>query len=223
MRPIWEVPPPRWLDLRRGDLWGTIAIQDHGTGVLSYEAARKVPLGANMAVRAEVFDLVGGFRADLGRAGGRVVMGQEVPEWLLRARAAGFTGLYVPAMEVHHHVPSARLTHRYFRKWWFGKGVSRAALDRMQPVTELGLDLRQVPHLLGVPRFMFGTLGRDLFGLAAAVAAGRPADAFRHQMMLWFFAGYATARLRPRNNKVQHGCRVPSTVADGTGSTAPSG
>src|SRR5918993_2016974 len=28
--PRWETPPPRWLDLRRGDLWGTIAIQDHG-------------------------------------------------------------------------------------------------------------------------------------------------------------------------------------------------
>lgn len=198
VRPIWEVPPPRWLDLTRGDLWGTIAIQDHGATAVRYETARKVPLGANMAVRAEVFDVVGGFRADLGRSGGRLVLGQEVPEWLMRARGAGFGGMYVPAMEVHHHIPAARLTPRYFRRWWFGKGVSRAALDRMQPVTELGIDLRQTPHILGVPRFMYGSAVRDVIGVAKAVAARRPETAFRHQMMLAFFAGYLTGRWRER-------------------------
>jgi len=35
VRPRWEVPPPAWLDLDRGDLWGTIAIQDHGAERLS--------------------------------------------------------------------------------------------------------------------------------------------------------------------------------------------
>src|SRR5262249_13188433 len=30
VEPMWEAPPPAWLDLTRGDLWGTIAIQDHG-------------------------------------------------------------------------------------------------------------------------------------------------------------------------------------------------
>ena len=198
VRPIWGAPPPRWLDLTRGDLWGTIAIQDHGTLLVSYEQTRKVPLGANMAVRAEVFSRVGGFRADLGRADGRVLLGQEVPEWLLRARRAGVTGMYVPRMEVHHHVPASRLTTRYFRRWWYGKGVSRAALDRLQPVTELGVDLRDTPHILGVPRFMYGTLLRDLAGLAAGMAARRPEVAFRHQMMVAFFAGYFAARLRDR-------------------------
>ncbi|MDQ3486737.1 MAG: glycosyltransferase family 2 protein [Acidobacteriota bacterium] len=198
VRPIWEVPPPKWLDLTRGDLWGTIAIQDHGQQVRRYEDVRKVPLGANMAVRAAVFDVVGGFRADLGRTGGRLVLGQEVPEWLMRARRAGFGGLYVPAMEVHHHVPASRLTTRYFRRWWFGKGVSRAALDRMQPTTELGIDLRTAPHILGLPRFMYGTLLRDAAGLIKEVAARRPQAAFRHQMMLAFFAGYFVARARER-------------------------
>jgi glycosyltransferase involved in cell wall biosynthesis len=198
VRPIWGAPPPRWLDLTRGDLWGTIAIQDHGAAAVSYEETRRVPLGANMAVRAEVFERVGGFRADLGRGSGRVLLGQEVPEWLLRARRAGFTGMYVPAMEVHHHIPASRLTPRYFRRWWFGKGVSRAALDRVQPVTELGIDLREVPHVMRVPRFMYGTLLRDFGGLLRDVASGRPEDAFRHQMMIAFFAGYFTARLRER-------------------------
>jgi glucosyl-dolichyl phosphate glucuronosyltransferase len=196
VRPIWGAPPPPWLDLTRGDLWGTIAIQDHGPSDVCYEVAGKVPLGANMAVRREVFDRTGGFREDLGRANGRFVMGQEVPEWLLRVRSAGFTGMYVPRMEVHHHVPAARLTKRYFRRWWTGKGVSRAMLERIQPLTELGLDLRTVPHVLGVPRYMYGSVLRDLAAVVRERLRGDVAAAFRHEMMVMFFGGYFLARWR---------------------------
>ena len=200
VRPIWEVPPPAWLDLTRGDLWGTIAIQDHGNEPLSYEEARRVPLGANMAVRRDVFSVTGGFRADLGRSGGRLVMGQEVPEWLIRARRAGFSGRYVPAMEVHHHIPRARLTKRYFRRWWFGKGVSRAALEQMQPVTDLGIDLRLTPHIAGLPRFMYGTLLRDAWAWVRETVRRRPAAAFRHAMGVVYFAGYCSARWGARRS-----------------------
>jgi glycosyltransferase involved in cell wall biosynthesis len=200
VEPIWEIPPPSWLDLTRGDLWGTIAIQNHGANECSYEDARKVPLGANMAVHRTLFAEVGGFRADLGRTGGTTVLGQEVPEWLMRARAAGYRGLYLPAMHVRHHVPAARLTREYFRRWWFGKGVSRAALERVQRVTELGIDLRATPHVLDVPRYMFGSAARDIVGWVRARAVGRRTDAFRHAMMLAYFAGYFRARQRePRS------------------------
>ena len=198
VRPIWGATPPRWLDLQRGDLWGTIAIQNHGSEMFVYEERRKVPLGANMAVRRDVFDRVGGFRPDLGRTGGRLLLGQEVPELLLRVRAAGLRGLYVPAMEVHHHIPARRLTRRYFRSWWFGKGVSRASLERMQPVTELGVDLRDTPHVLGVPRFMYGSALRDVMGMLRERLLGRPETSFRHQMMVAYFAGYVWARWRER-------------------------
>lgn len=199
--PMWESAPPAWLDLSRGDLWGTIAIQDHGDRCFLYEEARKVPLGANMAARRAMFAAIGAFRADLGRTGGRLVLGQEVPELLMRARAAGLRGAYVPAMRVHHHIPSKRLTRAYFRKWWFGKGVSRSALERMQPVTEFGVDLRETPHVLGVPRYMYGSALRDAAGCIRGMLRGRPADAFRHEMMLTFFAGYFWARLTSRPSR----------------------
>jgi GT2 family glycosyltransferase len=198
VRPIWGAQPPRWLDLSRGDLWGTIAIQNHGTEPFVYEEGRKVPLGANMAVRRDVFGAIGGFRADLGRTGGRLVLGQEVPELLMRARAAGFRGLYVPAMQVHHHIPAQRLTASYFRNWWFGKGVSRASLERKQPITELGIDLRKTPHVLGVPRFMYGSALRDVAGMIRERLRGRPEHSFRHQMMVAYFGGYFWARWRER-------------------------
>jgi glycosyltransferase involved in cell wall biosynthesis len=198
VRPLWGAPPPRWLDLARGDLWGTIAIQHHGEEPFVYEAGGRVPLGANMAVRREVFDRVGGFRADLGRTGGRLVLGQEVPELLLRARAAGFRGQYVPAMRVHHHIPANRLTPSYFRRWWFGKGVSRAALDRLQPITEHGIDLRSTPHVFRVPRFLYGSAVRDVAAMVRERFRGERAAAFRHQMMAAYFAGYCWARWQER-------------------------
>ena len=199
--PRWETPPPPWLDLHRGDLWGTIAIQDHGAAAFLYEDERKVPLGANMAIRRSLFDALGGFRPDLGRSGGKLVLGQEVPEWLMRVRAAGYTGLYLPGMKVHHHIPARRLTRRYFRRWWFGKGVSRAALEATRPMTELGVDLSQTPHVLGLPRYMYGTAVRDLGWWLRYATTRRVADAFRHEMALAYFAGYFWARRASRRER----------------------
>ena len=194
--PIWEADPPAWLDLTRGDLWGTIAIQDHGPDPFVYDEKRKVPLGANMAARRSLFDRIGGFRADLGRSSGRLVMGQEVPELLMRARTAGLRGLYGPAMHVRHHIPARRLDRSYFRRWWYGKGVSRSALERSRPVTELGVDLASTPHVLHVPRYMYGSAARDAAAWLRHALRGRQADAFRHEMMLAYFAGYFMSRTR---------------------------
>jgi glucosyl-dolichyl phosphate glucuronosyltransferase len=225
VRPIWGAEPPRWLDLTRGDLWGTIAIQDHGAEPFIYEARRKVPLGANMAARRDLFQQIGGFRADLGRTGGRLVLGQEVPELLLRARNAGLRGMYVPAMEVRHHIPAKRLTPAYFRTWWFGKGVSRAALERMQPVTELGVDLRNTPHVLGVPRYMYGSVVRDGVGMVRERLLGRREVSFRHQMMAAFFAGYFWARWRERSadRRPAHRSEPESGVAQRTSKVVSTG
>ena len=194
VRPIWEAPPPRWLDLTRSDLWGTIAILDYGPHAFDFEARCRVPLGANMGVRRSLLQRAGCFRIDLGRTAGRRVLGQEVPELLARARATGLHGRYVPEMVVEHHVPAARLTRGYFARWWFGKGYSKAIFEAMQPITELGLDLRTVPHLCGVPRFMIADGLRDALACLRAIAAGQPAEQMRRAMRLAYLAGYWTAR-----------------------------
>jgi hypothetical protein len=192
--PIWETEPPAWLDLTRSDLWGTVAILDYGREPFAFEDRRLVPLGANMGVRRSLIERVGGFRVDLGRTSSGRPLGQEVPELLARARARGLHGEYVPAMHVQHHIPSVRLTRRYFRRWWNGKGCSKAALEEIQPLTELGLDLRRVPHVGGVPRYMLGDALRDLWGYARALILGSAGDRMRHAMRLAYFAGFARAR-----------------------------
>ena len=199
--PRWEAPPPPWLDLNRSDLWGTLAILDYGDEPFDFAERQRVPLGANMGLCRSLIERVGAFRVDLGRTSSRRLLGQEVPELLSRARAAGLRGRYVPAMRVEHHVPAARLTRDYFRRWWMGKGYSKALIEAMQPVTELGLDLRGVPHVGAIPRFMVTDALRDLRSYARAALTQRRFDQVRHEMRLAYFIGFVRARgvwRRPR-------------------------
>jgi glycosyltransferase involved in cell wall biosynthesis len=196
VRPIWEAQRPRWLPHDRADLWGTIAILDYGSEEFIFEDRRRVPLGANMAVHRSLIDRVGDFSPRLGRSGGTQLLGQEVPEFLARARTAGAYGLYVPGMVVDHHVPAGRLTKSYFRRWWFGKGRSRAELERMQPVTELGVDLTTVRHVAGMPLFMWRSAASSLIGWLLAAVQLDHKEQFRHELLLCYFAGYVLARQR---------------------------
>jgi glucosyl-dolichyl phosphate glucuronosyltransferase len=192
VRPIWGATPPAWLDQSRGDLWGTLAILDYGIEGFVFEERKRVPLGANMAVRRRLIERIGGFHPELGRRG-RSLLGQEQAEFFARARNSGARGGYVPKMEVRHHVPEARLTKQYFRRWWYWKGVSRARVDAMHQRTELGLDLRSVPYLAQVPRFIWGLFPRSIVGWMRAILCRRPLDATREQMRFAYAAGYVRA------------------------------
>jgi glucosyl-dolichyl phosphate glucuronosyltransferase len=193
VRPIWGAPRPTWLASDRADIWGAIAILNYGSESFVFEERRRVPLGANMAVRRTLFDRIGLFDGSLGRTGEQL-LGQEVAELLSRSRAAGARGLYVPAMTVDHHVPARRLTKSYFRRWWFGKGVSRAQLDRLRPRTELDVNLAEARHLAGLPLFMWRSAAEDVLGWIVALFDEE--KRFRHETMLCYFAGYFSARRR---------------------------
>jgi glycosyltransferase involved in cell wall biosynthesis len=187
--PIWEVEPPRWLDRTRGDLWGTLAILDYGPEPFVFEERKRVPLGANMAVRRALIDRIGGFHPALGRRG-RSLMGQEQAEFFSRARDARARGRYAPEMRVQHHVPRVRLTKQYFRRWWFWKGISRARVDILHRRTELGLDLTGVPHIAGVPRYVWGQLPRSAGGWLKGRVTGDVYAAARHEMAVLYGLGY---------------------------------
>ena len=213
VRPIWGATPPRWLDQERGDIWGTLAILDYGAEPFIFEARQKVPLGANMAVHRRLLQRIGGFNPQLGRKG-RSLLGQEQAEFFSRARTAGALGRYVPAMAVQHHVPAERLGKSYFRRWWFWKGVSRARMDALHPVTELGEDLRHVPHITRVPRYMFAALPRLLGAWAHAAAGRRWTEAARHEMLMCYTVGYIRARWG-------RGGSMPRWTGDMPGGEAP--
>src|SRR5207245_1883949 len=85
------------------------------------------PCGVNLAFKREAFDRSGLWDPGIGRKAG-TLLGQEVREWMLRARDAGLRGMYAPNMVVHHVIPEDRLQKRYFRRWFYWHGVSRAML-----------------------------------------------------------------------------------------------
>jgi glycosyltransferase involved in cell wall biosynthesis len=189
VHPLWGAPPPTWIDQQRSDLWGTLAILDYGPDPFIFEQRQRVPLGVNMAVRRSLIQRIGGFHPDLGRRA-RSLLGQEQAEFFSRGRMAGARGLYVPCMQVHHHVPQTRLTKDYFRRWWFWKGVARARVDAMHGRTELGLDLTTVPHIARVPRYIWGQAPRAALHWLQARSAGDLQAATRHEMEGAYVLGY---------------------------------
>jgi glycosyltransferase involved in cell wall biosynthesis len=188
-RPIWEAPCPSWIDRERTDLWGTLAILDYGSEPFIFEERRRVPLGANMAVRRSLIERIGGFDPELGRKGDSL-LGQEQAEFFCRSRAAGARGSYEPDMALRHHVPARRLTRAYFRRWWYWKGVSKSRLEQLHPTTELGVDLSQVSRFSGVPRFMIGTAARDVAGWIGALIRRNAPEKIRREVRLCYFVGY---------------------------------
>jgi glucosyl-dolichyl phosphate glucuronosyltransferase len=188
VRPIWGGPRPAWLD-ETGNLGGTIAVKDHGSRAFVFEDERKTPLGVNMAVRRSLIERIGGFRPDLGR-NGKALLGQEQAEFFYRSRQAGARGLYVPGMVLDHVVPASRLTRAYFRRWWYWKGVSHARVHEIHGRTELGIDTRRVPRVLGIPRFIYGNIVRNARAWAAAWIRPDAARRAERWLSLAYYAGY---------------------------------
>lgn len=198
VRPIWGAPRPEWLPDHGGKLWAVIALLDYGSKGLEF--GTRVPLGVNMAFTRAAFDRAGLLDPDTGRRAG-TLLGQEVREWCIRARRAGVRGFYIPGMVVHHIIPPDRLNKRYFRRWFYWRGVSRAMLYErsgldMESPEQTSLDFSKVPHVLGVPRYLLRTAAANAGGWLLGTLRGRRASAFEDQLCLWFFAGIVRQRAR---------------------------
>jgi glycosyltransferase involved in cell wall biosynthesis len=190
---LWEIEPPAWIHGNPGLLHGPLALVDYGPEPFIFEERRRIPMGVNMAVRRSLIDHVGGFHLGLERRGNSL-MGQGQAEFFYRTRAAGARGLYIPEMWLKHTVPAVRLTREYYRRWWYWKGVARAQMQDLHPVTELGVDLRAVPSIAGIPRFMWGDAARDAGGWLAAALRRDAVRRAEREMALVYFAGYLSTR-----------------------------
>ncbi len=190
--PVWGAPPPAWIPDHGGRQWAVIALLDYGAAPIPFfTQAHRAPLGVNMAFRRAAFDRAGLWNNDVGRKKG-TLLGQEVREWMRRAQAAGLRGSYTPSLVVHHVIPADRLTKRYFRRWYYWNGVSRALLYRdawidMQSPESTDLDFSQVPHVLGVPRFFFGKVPRELRRAGRACLARRRRRELRRRTLAVVF------------------------------------
>lgn len=194
--PIWGAPKPAWIPDRGGKQWAVIALLDYGPEPIEFGS--RVPLGVNMAFRREAFDRAGLLDPDTGRRAG-TLLGQEVREWCIRARKAGLRGCYVPGMTVLHIIPADRLTKSYFRRWFYWRGISRAMLYEragldMEAPEQTTLDFRTVPHVFGVPRYLYRKALASLAGWLRLTLRRDAVAAFEQETWLWFFAGILRQR-----------------------------
>src|SRR5438132_11299153 len=120
----------------------------------------------NAVVRRSLSDRVGGFNPALGRVGPRLTAGEDA-DFHQRLLDAGARGYYIPRLIIYHHIPAERLTKRYHRRWCFYRAISVAQLERARP--------QPVPHLFGVPRYLFGNAARGFVEFARTVIR-RPRD-----------------------------------------------
>jgi glycosyltransferase involved in cell wall biosynthesis len=155
--PRWEVPPPpEMLTTSARDIWGPLALIDYGDEPLAYDAAtfgtRRLPIGANLAIRRAAVEQVGAWRTDLGKVDNSLIAGED-HELCVRLFQAGlYDGVYDPAVVVQHFVPRSRLRRSYFRRWFYWHGRTMA---RMSDAIFHEIDLTRVPHVAGVPRFVY--------------------------------------------------------------------
>ena len=105
---IYPLPVPRFeLDREAGPIDATIAI----------------PGGGNLAIRPEVFPLVGPFNHEYGPKGHNL-QGGEDSEWVLRALATGIKLRYNPDMLQYHFVDGKRLTLTYLLRKAYQRSAS---------------------------------------------------------------------------------------------------
>jgi hypothetical protein len=219
--PIWMKPRPPWLPHRPGLHWACLALLDLGNHPREFGPQVGWPLGVNMATRADAFKRVGLYDNRLGRKAGTLRQ-QSQREWHLRARSAGVRGFYVPDMIVHHVIPPERLEKQYFRRWAYWRGISRAILydiarvDMLAP-DESTLDFSTVPHVLGVPRYMYRSiLLTSLLRTTSARLARDPVEAFEHELWLCFFAGVFKQRWADHRGSSGRSAEGPTPDARGT-------
>jgi glycosyltransferase involved in cell wall biosynthesis len=166
VEPEWPDAPPEWLP--REFYW---VVGCSYRGLPRASAPIRNPIGANMALRREAIERVGGFADGIGRVGA-VPLGCEETELAIRARQQDPSAivLYLPDARVSHSVPTERTTWSYYRERCWSEGLSKAVLTR-----ELGIS----DGLASERSYATRTLGQGILRGLRDCVHGDPAGLLR--------------------------------------------
>jgi GT2 family glycosyltransferase len=122
----WETGRPNWFP---AEFDWVVGASYRGMPV-SRSVIRNV-WAENMAVRAEVFQAVGGFRSDFGKVGDR--SNPEDTDLCIRMAASSQAAkwIYVPDAVVEHHVPASRAKWSYFLRRTYLEGSGKLEMARL--------------------------------------------------------------------------------------------
>ncbi len=182
--PAWHGRRPAWLTRAH---WAPLALQDHGDQKRIFDRESPVGLvGANLALRAALFERIGMFSPDVQRV--RDGIGStEDHDLLHRLYSAGGRLLYLPRMLVISRVQPDRCARAYHRRWHEGHGRFHALMR----LPEMEASRKRIA---GVPGHLVRTAVSDAATWAGNMLSGRWDAAFRAELRLRFFAGFARTR-----------------------------
>lgn len=125
VEPLWLSQRPAWFP---EEFYWVVGCSYRG--LPETLAMVRNPYGGCTCYRREMFEIVGGFRNDIGRVGKRP-LGCEETELCIRAKQhwPQKIFLYEPRASIHHRIPTSRVHWHYFRSRCYAEGLSKAAVS----------------------------------------------------------------------------------------------
>jgi glucosyl-dolichyl phosphate glucuronosyltransferase len=126
VEPSWSVKRPGWLP---EEFYWVIGCSYRG--LPEVRAIVRNPYGGCTCYRRDVFEVVGGFKNDIGHIGSRPLGGEET-ELCIRAKhhwPQKFF-LYEPQARIYHFVSKSRTSLHYFCSRCYAEGLSKAVISR---------------------------------------------------------------------------------------------
>ena len=149
-RPDWLDSSPAWLNLE-----GLYSVTDYGEEDRELTFP-EIPIGANMAIRRDVVDRIGGFATSLGRKG-RSLLSKEESEFFFRAKQAGFKTRYASRARLVHRIPAERCNRKWILRRFYWEGISQVVFDRLtRGETRQSLKREILSDLRGLVTVVFG-------------------------------------------------------------------
>lgn len=124
--PRWLCKQPRWFPSEFYWVVGCSYQKQPGRSVVV-----RNPYGGCTCIKQEVFQVIGGFREEMGRIG-TVPMGGEETELSIRATQhwPEKVFLYEPHAYIYHRIPTERARWNYFLARCYAEGLSKSMLTR---------------------------------------------------------------------------------------------
>ena len=184
VRPDWSAPRPDWVP--KSGYNGVLSLVDSGIQRRRYgePGFNGMLIGANAAIRRDTLHRVGPYTTRYKWA--------EDREMFARLLAAGAAGDYLPDLVVYHHIPSRRLTKRYYRQWAYSEGrTNGSTLNSIQYSNE-----RPARSALGAPLWMWRRTLAATCLAARGYVLGRANEAstFQAELDLRQFVGFYIER-----------------------------
>ena len=143
--PSYPDHTPKWIKDNKDVLYGPIVAHDYGEVTKPYDAQMVPLIGANMAIRKELFGHFGLFREDMGPGFG--TKGEET-DYIRRLEKGSKKIYYCGQALAWHGVEKERMNLGYIASWGLGYGKYNVLKD-------MGKVDPGIVCLFGIPRYLF--------------------------------------------------------------------